>query len=58
MSTHMGQELPAPTHLGGTRALTTTPIVGSPAHTRPDVYVPGTEELGEGEIRVRPVPIH
>jgi len=52
MSDPMRQELPTPAHLGGTRALTTTPIVGSPARARPDVYVPGTEELGEGEIRV------
>jgi ribonuclease Z len=52
MSDQMRQELPALAHLGGTRALTTTPIVGSPVRARPDIYVPGTEELGEGEIRV------
>jgi ribonuclease Z len=52
MSEPMVQALPALAHLGGTRALTTTPIVGRPARARPDVFVPGTEELGEGEIRV------
>jgi ribonuclease Z len=52
MSDRVGQELPALAHLGGTRALTTTPLVGSPGRARPDMYVPGTEELGQGEIRV------
>jgi ribonuclease Z len=46
------QTLPKPAHLGGTRALTTTPVVGAPAHPRPGTYVPGAEELGRGEIRV------
>lgn len=46
------QELPALAHLGGTRALTTTPIVGTPASARSDLFVPGTEEVGNGEIRV------
>jgi ribonuclease Z len=44
--------LPALAHLGGTRALTTTPVVGSPARLYPETYVPGAEELDEGEIRV------
>jgi len=52
MSEPMMQSLPALAHLGGDRALTTTPIVGSPARARPDIFVPGTEELDEGEIRV------
>jgi ribonuclease Z len=52
MSDPMVQELPALAHLGGTRALTTTPIVGSPARARPEIYVPGTEKVGEDEIRV------
>jgi ribonuclease Z len=44
--------LPTPAHLGGTQALTATPIVGSPVRRYPETYVPGTEELDEGEIRV------
>jgi ribonuclease Z len=32
--------------------LTSTPIVGSPAFAYGDIYVPGEEELHEGEIRV------
>jgi ribonuclease Z len=44
--------LPALAHLGGTQALTTTPVVGTPTQPRPDTYVPGAEELTPGEIRV------
>ncbi len=44
--------LPPVAHLGGTQALTTTPVVGTPATPYPGVYVPGAEELGAGEIRV------
>jgi ribonuclease Z len=44
--------LPVLAHLGGTQALTTTPVVGDPVQVRPDVFVPGTEELDAGEIRV------
>lgn len=32
--------------------LSTTPIVGTPSTAYPDVYVPGSEELREGELRV------
>jgi ribonuclease Z len=46
------QPLPVPAYLGGTQALTTNPAVGEPAHARPDMYVPGAEELGSDEIRV------
>jgi len=44
--------LPALAHLGGTQALTTTPIVGTPSTPYPDAYVPGAEVLGKGEIRI------
>jgi ribonuclease Z len=44
--------MPILAHLGGTEPLTTTPVVGDPAHKRPQVFVPGTEELATGEIRV------
>src|SRR5690242_21854243 len=39
-------------HLGGTQPLATTPVVGDPVQVRPDVFVPGAEELAPGEIRV------
>jgi ribonuclease Z len=41
-----------PTYLGGTAALATAATVGSPVVGRDELYVPGTEELVEGEIRV------
>lgn len=44
--------VPVLAHLGGTQALTTTPVVGDPLLVRPDVFLPGTEELAIGEIRV------
>jgi len=44
--------LPPLAHLGGLQALTTTPVAGTPTTPYPDVYVPGAEALGEGEIRV------
>ena len=46
------RDLPKLAHLGGTQALTTTPIVGTAAQPRPDTYIPGAEELATGEIRV------
>ncbi len=41
-----------PAYMGGTTALTTHPVVGEPGVQRTDVYVPGTEELADGEMRV------
>jgi len=49
-SSTMKEMLPA--YLGGTAALATDAIVGSPEVERNDVLIPGTEELVEGEIRV------
>ena len=44
--------LPTLAYRGGTRALTRTPVVGVPASERSATFVPGTEELDPGEIRV------
>lgn len=44
--------LPAPAFAGGTRAITTTPVVGSPPRPYPEVFVPGEEGLEDGELRV------
>jgi ribonuclease Z len=44
--------LPTPAHMGGTRAMTLDPVVGDPSQVRPPVYVPGTEDLALGEVRV------
>ena len=41
-----------PSYLGGTAALSTAPVVGTPAAGLAATYTPGTEELGAGEIRV------
>jgi ribonuclease Z len=41
-----------PTYLGGTAALASAATVGSPVIGRDEVYVPGTEVLADGEIRV------
>ncbi len=41
-----------PAYLGGTAALSTDPNVGTSEVDRPDVFVPWTEDLEDGEIRV------
>jgi len=41
-----------PAYLGGTAALATDPVVGSPEMERSAVLVPGSEDLVDGEIRV------
>jgi ribonuclease Z len=43
---------PAPAFAGGTGAITTTPVVGSPSREYPEVFTPGAEALEEGELRV------
>ncbi len=40
--------LPEPAFAGGTRAMTTTPVVGSPAREYADMFVPGQEQLDDG----------
>jgi ribonuclease Z len=44
--------LPQPTYVGGTKAITTTPIVGTPSREYAEEFVPGEEELEAREIRV------
>lgn len=41
-----------PAYLGGTAALATAAVAGSPHIARSDMFVPGTEDLSDGEIRV------
>jgi ribonuclease Z len=52
MTTSDPTTLPAPAFAGGTEAITTTPVVGTPRQEYAEMYVPGDEELGDGEIRV------
>jgi len=44
--------LPAPTFAGGTKAITLTPVVGTPSRAYAETFVPGEEELQDGELRV------
>ena len=44
--------LDAPQFAGGTKALTTTPIVGNPRRDYAEMFVPGEEPLEDGELRV------
>ena len=41
-----------PAYLGGTSALATDAVTGSPLTERDQVFYPGDEDLAEGEIRV------
>lgn len=41
-----------PAYLGGDQALATQSVVGSPERDRAKLFLPGTEELVDGEIRV------
>jgi ribonuclease Z len=43
---------PAPAYAGGTKAITQTPVVGTPRRTYAEMYVPGEEKLEDGELRV------
>jgi ribonuclease Z len=52
MTTGDPVSLPVPAFAGGTKAISTTPIVGKPRRAYADMYVPGEEELEAGEIRV------
>lgn len=44
--------LPPLTFAGGTKALTPTPIVGTPKREYAEMFVPGEEPLEDGELRV------
>jgi len=37
--------LPAPTFLGGTKAITLTPVVGTPRREYAEMFIPGAEQL-------------
>ena len=52
MTDNNSSSLPLPTYAGGTKAITATPIVGTPKREYAEVYVPGDEPLEDGELRV------
>ena len=52
MSENEATTLPLPTFAGGTKAITMTPVVGTPRREYAEAYVPGDEPLEDGELRV------
>ena len=44
--------LPVPTFSGGTKAITLTPVVGTPRRKYAERFIPGEEKLEDGELRV------
>ena len=44
--------LPPPAFLGGTKAITLTPVVGAPRRDYAEMFIPGEEALEDGELRV------
>src|SRR5512136_723706 len=44
--------LPGPAFMGGTKAITLTPVVGTPRRQYAEMFVPGAEVLEDGELRV------
>jgi ribonuclease Z len=44
--------LPVPAFAGGTKAITLTPVVGTPRREYAEMFIPGEEELEYGELRV------
>lgn len=44
--------LPVPAFAGGTKAITVTPVVGTPRRQYAEMFIPGEEKLADGEMRV------
>ena len=52
MTNSESMSLPMPAFAGGTKAITMTPVVGTPRREYAEVFIPGEEPLEDGEIRV------
>jgi ribonuclease Z len=52
MKNDEAKTLPPLAFMGGTKALTLTPIVGTPRREYAEMFVPGEEPLEDGELRV------
>jgi ribonuclease Z len=52
MTNNESVSLPVPAFAGGTKAITYTPIVGTPQREYAEMFIPGEEELEDGEMRV------
>ncbi len=46
------RSLPVPAFAGGTKAITMTPVVGTPRREYAGMFIPGDEQLEDGEMRV------
>ncbi len=44
--------LPLPVFAGGTKAITMTPVVGTPRRKYAEMFIPGEEKVENGEMRV------
>ncbi|MCU0486787.1 MAG: hypothetical protein MUC85_11845 [Anaerolineales bacterium] len=52
MTNNSSISLPLPAFAGGTKAITLTPVVGTPRREYAEMFIPGEEELEDGELRV------
>ena len=52
MTNNDSMSLPVPGFAGGTKAITLTPVVGTPPREYAEMFIPGEEQLEDGEIRV------
>ncbi len=52
MTTGKSQSLPVPVFAGGTKAITMTPVVGTPRRKYAEMFIPGEEKVEDGEMRV------
>jgi len=52
MTNSESMSLPVPAFAGGTKAITMTPVVGTPRREYAEMFHPGEEELEDGEMRV------
>jgi ribonuclease Z len=50
--TNENMALPPLAFMGGTKAMTLTPVVGTPTREYAEVFIPGEETLADGELRV------
>jgi ribonuclease Z len=46
------ESMPLPAFAGGKKAITLTPVVGTPRREYAEMFIPGEEELEDGEMRV------
>jgi ribonuclease Z len=52
MTNNESMSLPVPAFAGGTKAITMTPVVGTPHREYAEMFIPGEEQLEDGELRV------